>query len=291
MHLGLVTIQRNRGPWLIEWFAFHWLVGFRKFHFYAHMCTDETHAVLAALGRRFDISAYVIPDQQDRVQLAAYQHACDNALADVDWMCFFDGDEFVFPVQHDTLPEALAEFDADPSVTAVGVYNRNFGSSGHVKEPPGLVTGNYRWRAAEGFLSERRVKSFVRGRQKVTTTSCSHVFVTPNGTIDEQHRPVPWGYVPELVPSFDKLRMNHYVCQSREYFETFKRSSGHADASAAAQREEDWWQRFDTNEVRDDSMDRFAGPLRTLVSEIRAELGLPALADAVPAPRDEASKT
>jgi len=275
MQLGLVSIQRNRGPWLVEWFAFHHLMGFDRFYFYAHMCTDETHALLDKLGRRFAVSPYVIGQQQDRVQLSAYQHACDNHLKDVDWMCFIDGDEFIFPTAAATLPEALAEFDANPAVTALGVYNRNFGSAGHLREPAGLVTENYRWRAAEGFLSERRVKSFVRGRQPVQTTSCSHVFVTPGGTVDEAMRPVAWGYVPEYVPTFDKLRLNHYVCQSREYFETFKRSSGHADASAHALREEEWWTRFDTNAVHDDSLQRFAAPLRELCEEIHAELGLP----------------
>ena len=275
MQLGLVTIQRNRGPWLLEWFAFHYLMGFRKFYFYAHMCTDETAITLGKLARKFDITSFAVNVIQDRVQLSAYQHACDHYMNDVDWMCFLDGDEFLFPTAHQTLPEALEDYK-DPSVSAIGVYNCNFGSSGHIEEPYGLITENYRMRANADFLSQRRVKSIVKGRQQVNTTSNSHLFATTRGTVDELLRPVTWGYMPDYTPSYTRFRINHYVCQSRSYYLTFKKNSGHADAGANVVREDDWWLRFDTNETIDNSLARFSASLRSLVTEISAELGLAA---------------
>ena len=47
MKIGLVTIQKSRAPWLHEWLAFHHLVGFEKFYFYAHNCTDHTGPALS----------------------------------------------------------------------------------------------------------------------------------------------------------------------------------------------------------------------------------------------------
>ena len=275
MQLGLVTIQRNRGPWLVEWFAFHYLMGFRKFYFYAHMCNDNTAEILGKLSRAFDISSFAIEAVQDRVQLAAYQHACEHFMNDVDWMCFLDGDEFLFPTVHDTLQQALAEY-ADESISALGVYDCNFGSSGHVEEPAGLLTENYRFRALDGFLAQRRVKSLVKGHQKVAITNIGNLFATPLGTVDELMRPVTWGYMPDYEPSYARFRINHYVCQSRGYFLNFKKHSGHADAAASAVREEEWWSNFDTNDQFDDSLARFAGPLREMVEKLSAELGLPA---------------
>jgi hypothetical protein len=273
MQLGLVSIQRDRAPWLVEWFAFHYLVGFRKFYFYAHLCTDNTAELLLQLGQRFDISPFIIGAEQDGVQLAAYQHACDHYLNDVDWMCFLDGDEFLFPTADATLPEALAALDR-PDISALGVYNCNFGSSGHIEEPAGLVTRNYTLRARDDFMAQRRIKSLLKGHQKVHTGGNSHLFITPHGTVDECMRPINHGYMPQYEPSYTRLRINHYVCQSRAYFLNFKKHSGHADASAAAVREEEWWNNFNTNDVADDSMARFEAPLRALVSEIHAELGL-----------------
>ena len=273
MPLGLVTIQRNRGPWLVEWFAFHYLMGFRKFYFYAHMCSDNTVVLLEKLSKKFDITALVIGAAQNGIQLAASQHACENYMNDVDWMCFLDGDEFIYPTSHNTLSDALAPYAKAP-ISALGVYNRNFGSSGHIEEPQGLITENFRMRANDNFMAQRRVKSFVKGRQKVSASQCSNVFITPQGTVDELMRPITWGYMPEYVPSYTQFCFNHYVCQSHEYFLSFKKHSGHADANSSTVREDEWWDNFDTNEVYDDSLTRFASPLRELVTQIHAELNI-----------------
>ena len=271
MELGLVTIQRDRGRWLVEWIAFHYLVGFRKFYFYAHMCTDDTHGLLAKLSKKFDITALVIPPAQDRVQLTAYQHACDHYINDVDWMCFLDGDEFIFPTSNSTMQEALIEYDK-AEISAIGVYNCNFGSAGHITEPNGLITENYRMRAHDQFMAQRRVKSLVKGRQPVSPSACSNIFITKYKTIDELMRPVTWGYMPNYIPSYEKFRFNHYVCQSREYFDSFKKNSGHADASAIAVREEDWWINFDTNDIMDYSLINFSDSLRELIDDINQYL-------------------
>ena len=274
MQLGLVTIQRNRAPWLAEWFAFHYLVGFRAFYFYAHLCDDATHATLAKLSQRLNITSMAIGERLDRVQLMAYQHACANYLGQVDWMAFLDGDEFLFPSSATSLQEVLANYGA-PDYSALGVYNYNFGSSGHIAEPSGLITDNYRLRAADDFLPHRRVKSLLRGRQQAAAGSNSHLFATERGTVDERLRPLSWGYMPDYVPSYQQLRIHHYVCQSQSYYQRFKKHSGHADASAAAVREDDWWRNFDTNVLRDDAVERFAPALRALVAQWQQELDLP----------------
>lgn len=275
MILGLCTIQKNRGSWLVEWFAHHYVVGFRKFYFYAHMCTDNTADILLKLKQRLDITAIGLHENQNHIQLQAYQHACDNFMNDVDWMAFLDGDEFLFPTAANTLQEALWPFNSLP-VGAVGAYNVNFGSAGHVREPQGLITENFRMRAdIESFMSHRRVKSMVKGRQKVQVTACSNVFTTELGTVDEQMRPVTWGYLPDYVPSYKHFRFNHYVCQSREYYDTHKRFSGHADAGKDIERDESWWNSFNTNDVMDNAIDRFNHQVRAMVAELNALLEQP----------------
>ena len=32
MKISITSIQRNRNPWIVEWLAFHMLVGFNDFH-------------------------------------------------------------------------------------------------------------------------------------------------------------------------------------------------------------------------------------------------------------------
>jgi len=272
MILGLVSMQRNRGPWLVEWFAFHYMIGFRKFYYYVLLCDDTTSEIILKLQKRLDISALVVSTQENKVQLMAYQHACENHMDEVDWMCFIDGDEFIFPTNANTMQEALWPYNHLP-ISAIGVYNANFGSSHHLTEPDGLIVENFRMRAnLEGFLSHRRVKSIVKGRQKIGTSLCSNVFATPLGTVDEKMRPITRGYIPDHVPSYDQFRFNHYPCQSREYYEKFKRFSGHADANKDAERKESWWENFDTNDEFDTSMERFKEQLHATIAELTAAM-------------------
>lgn len=269
MQLGIVTIQRDRGPWLIEWFAFHYMIGFRKFYFYAHHCTDDTALIINGLSKKISIQAFEIPEKIDKVQLMAYQHACDNYMDDVDWMAFIDGDEFLFPTKEFSMQNALREYQ-DMNISAIAVFNVMFGSSGFLKEPEGFITKNYRQCSTDPtFLENRHVKSIVKGHQSVNVTNCSHVFATQNGTVDEQLRPITWGLMADYVPSYEKFRLNHYCCQSYEFFTKFKKESGHADAGAYSLRSDDWWVTHDRNEDLDESLCRYFDELEKTVKWLK----------------------
>jgi len=267
MTLGLCTIQRDRGPWLTEWLAFHHVVGFRKFFFYAHCCSDDSAARLNKLATVLDLTCFEINEEMDFVQLKAYQHAYDHHGAQVDWMAFIDGDEFLFPVEAEQLQDVLVEFDAAP-VSALGVYWHCYGSGGHVQEPEGLLIDNYLERHETGFIRNRHIKSIVKGRQTMQANMNAHLFQTPHGTVDELMRPIHHGFMRDLEPSHRKLRINHYICQSREYYTNVKRKSGMADAGAAGRRADDWWELHDRNDVHDELVLRF----RDRVAAKRAEL-------------------
>lgn len=254
MNLAICTIQRDRGPWLKEWVAFHHVVGFRKFYIYLHKCTDDSMQITSDLSRHFDITAFTLPDDTFRPQLAAYQHCYAHHGALHDWMAFIDGDEFLFSPEEKEITNALQEFEDQP-IGAIGAYWSCFGSSGHIAEPEGLVTENYRWRAPLDFKANSHFKSIVRGRQgeDFSILQNSHCFGTRGGTIDSRMRPLTHGRM-DHAPCFEKFRINHYVTQSREYFVKFKQQSGAADAGAQAIRSEQWWLDHNHNEVWDESL-------------------------------------
>ncbi|NBT48715.1 MAG: glycosyl transferase [Actinobacteria bacterium] len=267
MRLAIVTIQRNRGKWLSEWFAFHHLQGVDRFIFYAHRCDDETPAVIAALGNKVNITAYSIPDNTERPQLAAYNHAYRNHGHESDWFAFIDGDEFLFTTDALDLKASLQEYQYK-KISAVGVYWACFGSNGHLKEPAGLITQNYTRRAPLDAEFNRHIKSIVRGHQGAhfQAGQNAHLFSTIYGTFDEIGRPINSG-ISEHAPSTTRFRINHYVCQSREFYEKFKRSSGAADAGANVIRPETWWEMHDRNDEQDYLLARGSEKIEAFLSQ------------------------
>ena len=268
VRLGICTIQRNRAPWIVEWIAFHYLMGFRHFYFFAHRCTDATYQILTHLQRRIEIKAFILGDDTPRPQLSAFQYAYDNFSDEVDWMAFIDGDEFLFPTKSTDVAHALRDID-DGFMSALGVYWSCYGSNHFLIEPTGLITENYRHRAADNFDRNAHIKSIVRGGlgSSVSVSSNSHIFITPNGTFDENRQLITSGYT-NSTPTWNHLRINHYICQSRNYFESFKQTSGAADAGSNVVRSEDWWQDHDKNDIYDRSLERFYSDLKKLMMDL-----------------------
>ncbi len=218
------------------------------------------------LQQRFDIQCFVLGAEVDRPQLAAYQYAYQQFNHEVDWMAFIDGDEFLFAANGGDLQAVMQRFHYQ-KISALGVWWVCYGSSGHVREPEGLIIENYQMRPALAHLNNRHFKCIVRGHQGETVSvgMNAHTFQSRYGTVDEQLRPLHGGYMPETEPSYELLRINHYVCQSLEYFKTFKQRSGMADAGANAVRSDEIWHRDNVNDVHDPSALCHLGMVRTLM--------------------------
>lgn len=269
--IAITSIQRNRGPWVVEWVAFHLLMGFTRFHLYCHKTDDGMTETLLKLSKSYPITVHRV-DADDRPQIAAYQHSWATHGNDVDWMAFIDGDEFLFPTKHRTIGEALATFDGQ-ALSAIGAYWRCYGSSGHVDEPTeGLVVQNYPRHSSTDFLPNRHVKSIVRGRQEGVNIQTSHVFGTPKGTFDERLRPINHGWMKGLEPSYDLLRINHYTVQSHEFFRKTKQNIGAPDANPNLIRPDSWYAEYDRNECDDGVSYNFLVPLKLKVRELQAAI-------------------
>jgi len=268
MQLGITTVQRDRAPWIKEWVAFHYLVGFRKFYIFLHNCQDDTGDVLDGLKKHFDIKTFIRNSDMNIPEKESYQYSCDNFLKDVDWMAFIDGDEFLFPVADDAMESALAKFN-DKNLSALGIYWRCFGSSGYVAEPAGLIIENYRQRAPDHYHNNRHIKSIVRGGQTGVYHIDSHLFKTPLGTYDENLRFVTGGGLTGYDPTYNIFCVNHYILQSRSHFLKFKAPSEYSCFDGVIEeRSEDWWEEHNRNDVLDNSMDRFIGPLKKILGSI-----------------------
>ncbi|MBT8528628.1 hypothetical protein G6711_04430 [Polynucleobacter paneuropaeus] len=73
-------------------------------------------------------------------------------------------------------------------------------------------------------------------------------------------------------PSFSRLRINHYLCQSREYFSTRKKYYGSSDSDQGTNiKSEEWWITHDQNNVMDYSVELYVQPIKSLMNVSQAE--------------------
>lgn len=265
MIIGLTAILRDRGPYLKEWISFHYLVGFRKFYLYTHSCSDNTIDVINGLKLQFDIKNYTVSESIQSPQLNAYRHSYAEHNHEVDWMAFIDGDEFLFSPDNLDIKIPLEKYSYE-RLSALGVYWACYGSNDHIEEPQGLIIKNFTRRAKLSFEKNRHVKSLVIGRQgSMIEINNPHTFDTQYGTYDELFRPINNGFS-EHAPSHEYFRINHYVTQSYNYY--IQKKSQYTRPDNDKQRDSNFWQDHNINDVEDACMEKFWQPLDDILGAI-----------------------
>ncbi len=247
MKLGITSLQRGRAAYLLEWIAFHQVVGFERFIIYSHGPDLEQEALLDCLIRVDpSISWYRMGHKWRVPQLEANRHSWRAHGKEVDAMAFIDGDEFLYSPDgelRDTVTQLLI-----PEASALAVYWMIYGSSGHLDEPDGLLLEQFTRHAESNFDTNRHIKIVLRSGEDAKFVN-SHFFFTPKGTVDELGRRIQQPVSP-FPPSHKHLCINHYVTQSRAYYEQVKRNMGQADRAPEERHEraEDWFHAHDRNE-------------------------------------------
>jgi hypothetical protein len=208
-YLTACAIYRDEAPYLAEWIEFHRLVGFERFYLYDNRSQDEH---LDVLGRYIEEGIVVVHDWNVSYvpgQIQAYEHAIATYRDEARWIAVFDIDEFLFSPTHRPVAEVLRDYEEWPGVV---VNAPRFGPSGHRSRPDGLVIESYTTHLRIG--SDCTVKSIV-DPAAVESARGSHLFnFHRRSAVDENGYPVHQQAT--KVPSFERLRINHYFWKSEE---------------------------------------------------------------------------
>ncbi|NHF73022.1 glycosyltransferase family 2 protein [Paracoccus xiamenensis] len=131
MRILSATTVRNEGPYLLEWIAWHQVLGVTDFLVYSNDCTDGTDLLLDRLAEHGVLVHETHQPQPDRsIQWSALNAAWKHPLRKVaDWMLVSDLDEF--PVIHAGEGRLADLIAALPTGTdAVALAWRLFGANG-----------------------------------------------------------------------------------------------------------------------------------------------------------------
>ena len=129
MRITAVTCVKNEGPFLLEWIAFHRLLGVTDFLFYSNDCSDATDDLLDALADQGIVRHLPNPAEGRNYQMEALKAAAqEDVVLNADWVWIADVDEFLnIHVGDHTIPALI---DACGNPQAISLNFQFFANDG-----------------------------------------------------------------------------------------------------------------------------------------------------------------
>lgn len=214
-YLSIACIAKDEGLYLKEWIEYHRIVGVERFYFYDNESSDNTKEILEPYIRdEVVVYRYV---EGKVMQRPVYQDAILKSRGQTRWLALIDLDEFIVPVQKNSIPDFLRDYEQYPGV---GINWLCFDHNGHEtrpKEHGGLVTANYTRVAKhpEEMEGNRIIKSIVNPNEVVFLDS-PHNFEYKNSyAVTENYDPA---WYKTKYYSGSKIRINNYCRKSIEEY-------------------------------------------------------------------------
>lgn len=258
--LSVVCAIKNEADDLLEWLHFHRLAGVDHFYLYDNGSTDESRAIIESFPWPEMITYHYVDG--DFGQRRAFHHAIDSYRNSSEWCAFIDADEFLYPVEGNSIKDVLKDVASAP---AVAVHWLNFGSNGHEERPQGLCIESFARRAPDDFPDHYVMKSIVRP-DSIVSYLHPHQSLVLGCYVQEDGTPVfPIGGRCS-VPRHRRLAINHYYTKSRQQL-LKKRERGRplGEGDPARIRAMEFFTLRDRNDVEDLTIQKFLPELKKLI--------------------------
>lgn len=224
VYLSIAAILKNEAPYIKEWIEFHKLVGVERFYLYDNESTDKVKEILAPyIEDGTVVYTYVKGTVK---QMPVYQDAVYHYKYSTRWMAFLDLDEYLFPVEKESLPDLLKDYEQYPALVANWVM---FDSNGLLEHPQGkLVTETYtRVYKNYNIYENHHVKSIVNPKKVRFLNNPHYCYYNYNQYAVTENVERCKGPITRYN-SVNKIRINHYYCKSLQDYK-LKIDRGRAD--------------------------------------------------------------
>lgn len=292
MTIFAFTCIRNEGPFLLEWIAYHRLIGVTDFLIFSNDCTDGSDRLLSQLARHGvlrHIPQEIRPGKSPQWQ-ALQEVAKGGATAGHDWAMFTDVDEFaVIHTGQRTLADAIAAVPGDAD--AIALPWRLFGAAGQAEFHDAPVTAQFTRSAPENLyhpIAGRNIKTLYRPdrfhKPGVHRPKRIAGGALPNW-YDGAGRRLPDRFaaadgqiaLPGLDVGRDVIELHHYSLRSAESF-LVKVERGLANRRTKAI-DLGYWVERNFNTMENTAMAAWAAPLQAEIAALRSLPGVTALHD------------
>ncbi len=283
MQVALIAIMRNEVRYLLEWVAYHRLIGFDEIFVYDNVSNDGTTLLcqeLQAAGL-INYKTWIDPAPEEKTgpQIPAYRDAAQTVKAD--WLCFLDADEFLvldgFHSIHSFIQSAGRES------MPIALNWKIFGSNNLKRYDSGLVTDRFTRRGLITADVNRHIKT-IGPRSALIDGAQVHVHGWILNRLNQfyvnaaGHRIEVSGCTFVDPPMWNFAWVNHYIVKSLEEFQ-FKRRRGKVshnptDPEKFSQTEENYFRMYDANDLDDQFIRRLRPKLVDEIMNIRLRIGV-----------------
>ncbi|MDP5149749.1 glycosyltransferase family 2 protein [Rheinheimera baltica] len=162
--LAVAAIFKNELPYIMEWVAYHQLIGVDRIIVADNVSDDGSSGLLEALSEAGIIERLHFPRLGDAPpQPLAYNAILKKYGSEFDLIAFIDADEFIMAESADENPIDIlkALYQQQPDLGAIALNWRVYGSSRQYYEGTGLVLERFSCCADEDFPINNHIKSVV----------------------------------------------------------------------------------------------------------------------------------
>eukprot|EP00002_Diphylleia_rotans_P032947 TRINITY_DN6969_c0_g1_i3.p1 TRINITY_DN6969_c0_g1~~TRINITY_DN6969_c0_g1_i3.p1 ORF type:complete len:232 (+),score=39.28 TRINITY_DN6969_c0_g1_i3:49-744(+) len=144
--LAMATVVKNEARFIREWIEFHLIQGFQHFLIFDDDSEDSIDVILQPYIKAGIVEYNKLDTKFNRfnkngnirTQSWCYQQSLKYYNGKAQWVAFFDPDEFVYPVEQDSVIDFLKSYTSFGGLIVRGVI---YGSSGITERlPPNQVT-------------------------------------------------------------------------------------------------------------------------------------------------------
>lgn len=290
LRITAVTCVKNEGPFLLEWIAFHRVIGVTDFLFYSNDCTDGTDLLLDQLAEHGLLTHLPNPAKNRNYQMQALKAAKQHPLVkQADWVWVADVDEFLnIHVGDHTIPALIKACGCPQAISVNFQFMANDGVQDFADTP--IITQFLRSHNPDIWCADTaiEVKSLVRADFPTAYFGAHRPFhddakSQPNWR-DGAGRPVPGPFRrlanKRRIRAFpargarDFATLNHYALRSLDSY-LVKNDRGDVNREHRAFDDSYWRERNDASHL-DDSILRYIPPLTAEMDHLKS---LPGVAD------------
>lgn len=302
----LVSAMRNEGPFLLEWLAYHRVIGIDRVVIVSNGSTDGSDALLSSLAEAGEITFLrTAPARGVAPQDAAVQaFETEVGYQPGAWYLWLDADEFLNIHVGDRTVEALVA--AVGGASGLMLNWRLFGSGGNDSFPGRHISQDFTGASKTDFVANLETKPFFRqgdkftgfsinaaGLPRVASGATNADCLGGNGKPLDLKAPRTQAWLDgKPMPGRNNLasrreygwalaQVNHYSVRTPDHFR-LKASRGRGMVSTGPKRPNtrhtpSYFDRFDRNEAEDRSILHWEAPV---TAEIARLLALPGVAEA-----------